>query len=126
MRSGFSPHRAIERAFAANEVLGVPELRFAWPASRHVGESADLRRISGGPMAGIQSRVASDLNDKWGGARSCTSYGKCVQACPKGALEEKDRSMHEMEKQSKAIASLARRRAGRSRTSRYISRRKRV
>ena len=38
---------------------------------------------------GIYSRVVSDLKDDWGHGANCTGCGKCVQACPTGALAEK-------------------------------------
>lgn len=56
---------------------------------------------------GIHSRIVSDLMDDWGAAENCTSCGKCVQACPTGALAEKGMAVHEMVKQSETIGRLA-------------------
>jgi bidirectional [NiFe] hydrogenase diaphorase subunit len=56
---------------------------------------------------GIHSRVVSDLRDNWGRAENCTSCGKCVQACPTGALAEKGYAVHEMVKQSDQLTRLA-------------------
>jgi len=60
---------------------------------------------------GIHSRIVSDMMDKWGQAKSCTNCGKCVQACPTGALAEKGMSVMEMVKQTDNVTRLAEQRA---------------
>lgn len=47
---------------------------------------------------GFLTRVITDLNQPWGSSETCTSCGKCVHACPTGALFEKDKSVAEMKK----------------------------
>jgi bidirectional [NiFe] hydrogenase diaphorase subunit len=47
---------------------------------------------------GIQAKVITDLNQRWGDSESCTGCGKCVHICPTGALFEKGKSVAEMSK----------------------------
>jgi bidirectional [NiFe] hydrogenase diaphorase subunit len=67
-------------------------------------EGANVWEVS---SRGIYSRLVSDLRDDWGKAQNCTSCGKCVQACPTGALAEKGYSVMEMVKQSDVVSRLA-------------------
>jgi len=57
---------------------------------------------------GINTRVVADMDQPWGDSRSCTNCGKCVQACPTGALAEKGLGVEDMVKRNGKVSLLVR------------------
>lgn len=55
---------------------------------------------------GVNARVIVDLNQPWGTSTTCTSCGKCVQACPTGALFHQSATVAEMQHDKEKLAFL--------------------
>jgi bidirectional [NiFe] hydrogenase diaphorase subunit len=56
---------------------------------------------------GVGSMIVSAMNRPWGESTDCTNCGKCIQACPTGALAEKGLAVEEMVKRQDRIERLA-------------------
>src|SRR5271169_4975661 len=63
-------------------------------------EGAGTKNVAG---RGAKSTIIDDLNQPWGDSETCTSCGKCVVACPTGALFNKGSTVGEMSRDSSIL-----------------------
>ena len=66
-------------------------------------EGAHTWGVSG---RGADSRVVIDLDQPWGESSTCTSCGKCVMACPTGAIFRRGDTVSGLEHHRERLASL--------------------
>lgn len=59
---------------------------------------------------GYQVRIISDYNTPWGESSTCTSCGKCVHACPTGAIWPKSIVQGQLQKDPEMIGELVEKR----------------
>lgn len=59
---------------------------------------------------GFNVRIISDFNTPWGESSTCTTCGKCVQACPTGALWPKAIVQGQLDKHPEMITELVEKR----------------
>jgi bidirectional [NiFe] hydrogenase diaphorase subunit len=55
---------------------------------------------------GTNCRVVTDMHQPWGESKTCTSCGKCVQACPTGALFWQKEGMAAIDRERSIISFL--------------------
>lgn len=60
---------------------------------------------------GFQVRIISDFNTPWGESETCTSCGKCLHACPTGAIWPKAIVQGQLEKKPGMLAELMEKRS---------------